>query len=108
VSEKIHFRSVFTAKKFHGCGLMSRMAKFAISEHPIIKNAKYCYVFCENLGSETVFTRAGFTKIAEFPYQDFVADGLRVFENLEEVTKTHKLRGTDKIRVLRLECADQN
>ncbi len=100
--QKLNIKIAITAPKYQGLGLITRLIKFALEEHPVLKKYKMYLACASNPGSLAGFERNGFKILTQSVYRDIEVEGRKVFETMEEELKMRGLKPAEKISVVQL------
>ncbi len=78
--EVIHLIAGITSPKYRNLGLMTRLTRFMIHEHPLIKSARLIVTEASFPGSKVALERNGFKNVAQIHYREFkLATGDKAF-----------------------------
>jgi hypothetical protein len=76
----IHLIAGITIPKYKNLGLMTRLVKFMVNEHPLIRRARLIVTEATFPGSKIAFEKNGFKNVAQIHYKEFkLSSGERDF-----------------------------
>jgi len=98
--EALHLNVVCCVPKYQNLGIITRMVRFMLNEHPVIKNYKHIVSEAYTPGSRIPFERNGFKVVHQVLFKDFEKDGKRPLAHIEDTLKSKGYRPSDGMRCM--------